>query len=142
MNSIDQLKEILISDRVLALPNYNTFKLETDASGYGVGAVLSQQVNKQWKPIAYFSKHLSSTERNYSTSERELLAIVLAIEKFKQYLYGREFIIKTDHKPLQYLLTTDVPSPRLTRLQQRIKWYEFKIDYKDGKNNGNADALS
>jgi hypothetical protein len=142
-SAFDQLKQILMSDQMLALPNYNKiFRLETDASGYGVGAVLSQQIDKQWKPIAYFSKHLSATERNYSTSERELLAIVLAIEKFKQYLYGREFIIKTDHKPLQFLLTTDVPSARLARLQQRIKWYDFKIEYKEGKRNGNADALS
>ncbi len=68
-HAFDQLKETLVSDRVLVLPNYDKpFKLETDASGYGVGAVLSQQVDKQWKPIAYFSKHLSSTERNYLLS--------------------------------------------------------------------------
>ena len=91
---------------------------------------------------AYFSKHLSKTEKNYSTSERELLAIVLGVEHFKQYLYGREFTIITDHEPLKFLSTADVPVPRLARLQKRLNIYNHKIEYRPGKLNGNADALS
>ena len=76
------------TNKVLSLPDYDKpFRIECDASKYGVGGVLSQQCGKQWKPIAYFSKHLSQVEKNYSTSERELLAIVLCVEYFKQYIY-------------------------------------------------------
>lgn len=138
-----ELKTMLISDRVLRLPDFDQeFTIETDASGVGLGGVLSQKHGNTYKPIAFFSKHLSKVERNYSTSERELLAIVLSVEYFKQYVYGRHFKIITDHQPLQYLLTADVPSPRLTRLHNRIISFDYEIKYRSGKLNTCADALS
>ncbi len=71
---------------------------------YGVGAVLAQLEDAYWHPVAYFSKHLSKQERNYSTSEKELFAIVLAMEHFRQFLYGVQFVVITDHQPLKYIL--------------------------------------
>lgn len=137
------LKNALISDQILILPNFeDEFVLDTDACGYGVGGVLSQKRNGHLRPIAYFSKHLSKVERRYSTSERELLAIVLAVEYFKQYIYGRHFIVRTDHEPLKYLLTCDTPSVRLGRLHNKLKTYDFEIMYRAGNQNQNADALS
>jgi hypothetical protein len=94
---------------------------------------LSQKIGRHYQPIAYFSKHLSKTERNYSTSERELLAIVLSVEHFKEYVYGRQFRILSDHEPLKFLATTDVPSPRLARLQRRLNIYNQVIEYRAGK---------
>ena len=130
-------------DNILILPDYDApFRIETDASKYGVGGVLSQIRDNKWHPVSYFSKHLSKTESNYSASEREMLAIVLSIERFKQYVYGRQVVILSDHQPLKYLLTADVPEPRLARLLNRLRVFEYKIDYRAGKEHGNADALS
>ena len=86
--SFDTLKKFLTSyDNILILPDFEKrFVIECDSSKYGIGAVLSQKVDKHHRPIAYFSKHLTKTERNYSTSERELLAIVLGVEYFKEYV--------------------------------------------------------
>ena len=127
------LKTALVSEQILILPDFNEeFVLDTDACGYGAGAVLSQKRNGQLHPVAYFSKHLSKVERRYSTSERELLAIVLAVEYFKQYVYGRHFKIRTDHEPLKYLLTVDTPSARLGRLHNRLKMYDFDNEYRAG----------
>lgn len=71
-----------------------------------------------------------------------MIAIVLSIERFKQYVYGRQVVILSDHQPLKYLLTADVPEPRLARLLNRSRVFEYKIDYRAGKEHGNADALS
>ena len=125
------------------LPDYDApFRIETDASKYGVGVVLSQMRKNKWHPVSYFSKHMSKTESNYSASEREMLAIVLATERFKQYVYGRQVEILSDHQPLKYLLTADVPEPRLARLLNRLRVFDYKISYRAGKEHGNADALS
>jgi len=142
--SFQTLKHYLVSnDHVLALPDFSKpFVIEVDASKYGLGGVLSQKVGRHFKPCAYFSKHLTKTERNYSTSEREMLAIVLSVEKFKQYVYGQAFTILSDHEPLKFLTTSDVPAPRLARLQKRLSIYNYTIEYRAGKKNGNADALS
>ena len=78
----------------------------TDASDVAVGAVLQQYVNGQWCPIAFFSKSLKAAETRYSTFDRELLAIYLAVKHFRYFLEGRQFHIWTDHKPLTFALST------------------------------------
>lgn len=122
--------------------------LNTDASDLGIGAVILHKFpNGEEHPIAFSSKTLSSAERNYSTIEKEALAIVFAVKKFHQYLSGRSFEILTDHKPLQSIFSPKkgLPqhvSPRLQRFSLVLMHYDFEINYKPGKINYVADALS
>ena len=137
------LQDKLTSEPILILPRLNEpFQVETDASGYGVGGVLAQERKTDWLPVAYFSQRLSKCERNYSTSEKELYAIVLSVEYFRQFLYGISFKVITDHKPLQYLLTVKEPASRLLRWLNRLSMYDYQIWYRKGIKNGNADGLS
>lgn len=103
--SFEMMIDSLTSTPILAFPDYKKpFHLATDASNTGLGAVLSQvDDNGKERVIYYASRTLNQAEKNYSTIERELLAIVFAVEKFKYYLYGTEFTITTDHNPLTYL---------------------------------------
>ena len=95
---------------MLIYPDFKeTFKLETDASDEGIGAVLSQKRDGEWKSVAYWSRRLTKAERNYSTTEKEALAIVGAIEHFRVYLYGEEFLVCTDHQPLKWMLSVKEP---------------------------------
>lgn len=99
------LKKCMSEPPVLQYPDLsdkNQFIVQTDASGYAIGAVLS---NTDGRPVAYASRSLNKAERNYPTIEKELLAIVWAVKHFRPYLYGRSFKILTDHKPLIYLFS-------------------------------------
>ena len=105
--SVKTLQHKLKNEPILILPHLNEpFRVETDASGYGIGGVLTQErlfnTQNEWLPVAYFSQRLNKCERNYSATEKELYAIVKAIEYFRQFLYGINFKILTDHKPLEY----------------------------------------
>jgi len=135
-NAFNKLKDALTSESFF--PNFNdVFKLETDASDVGLGSVLSQFRDGEWRPIAYWSRHLSKAERNYSATEKEALAIVCAVEYFRVYLYGQEFKICTDHQPLKWMF-----SIKVARWIMKLSEYQFSIEYKPGKINGNADGLS
>ena len=122
--------------------------LATDASDYGVGAVLSHKMEGGTaRPIGYMSRSLNGAERNYSTLEKEALAIIFGVKKFHQFLYGHSFTIKTDHKPLEGLLNEKkgipaLAAPRIQRWVLTLSAYEYKISYKAGQTNGNADGLS
>lgn len=103
--AFDLLKTTLTGDSILIYPNFSEiFRLETDASDIGLGSVLSQKRDGNWRPIAYWSRHLSRREQRFSTTEKEALAILDSIEHFKVYLYGQEFIVLTDHQPLKWLM--------------------------------------
>ena len=134
------LKESLCKEPVvLALPNSNDeFELETDASDVGIGAVLSQG----GRVVEFASRRLNPAERNYSVTERELLAIVWAIEKWRKYLFGKRFLLSTDHRPLTFIQTVKEPRGRIARWISRIQEYDFRIQYKLGKENHVADCLS
>lgn len=137
--AFDTLKNILISDPVLKYPDYSKkFVLTTDASNQGLGAVLSQEGH----PCSYISRTLNKAEVNYTTTEKELLAIVWAIKRFRQYLLGRKFTIKTDHQALKWLANKPDPASRLLRWRLKLEEYEFEIEYVKGKHNVVADALS
>ena len=98
--------------------------------------------NSTGKPVAYASKALNKAECNYSTIEKELLAVVWAVRHFRPYLYGRKFEVLTDHRPLVYLFSHNNPSSRLTKFRLALEEYDFDIIYKKGTDNVIADALS
>lgn len=140
--SFDTLKQALSNPPILQYPNFsenNTFILKTDASGYAIGAVLS---NANDHPIAFASRVLNKAEKNYCTVEKELLAIVWSVQHFRPYLYGRKFEIFTDHRPLVYLFSITNPSSRLTKFRLILEEYDFTISYVKGSDNVVADALS
>jgi hypothetical protein len=113
-----------------------------DASDYAVGAVLCQTKDRKHHAIAYASKTLSGPQLNYVTTEKELLAIVFAINKFRSYLIGAKVIVHTDHAALKYLLTKKDAKPRFIRWILLLQKFDLKIKDKKGVENSIADHLS
>lgn len=140
------LKNRLTSSPILRLPMFQDgkpFTLRTDASDIGIGAVLLQEFEGEGRlPIAYASKKLLPREKNYSVIEKECLAIIWGIEKFRKYLFGVEFLLETDHKPLSYMQTSKVLNPRIMRWAMRLQPYRFRIIAIRGQDNLGADYLS
>ena len=134
---------MLLYSPILRLPDLSKpFIIRTDASDYGVGAVLLQEHDGKKFPVAYASKKLSTHERGYSVIERECLGIVWALEKFQVYLYGREFVVETDHQPLVYLQKAKVTNGRLMRWALFLQSYHFRCEAIKGVDNFGADFLS
>ena len=124
---------------VLALPNFNRPSIiEVDASGIGIGAILMQD----GRPLAYTSKALSLSHQNMSIYDKEMLAIVHAATRWRPYLIGRRFQIKTDHKSLKYFLEQKISSPEQQKWVTKLLGFDYEITYKKGKENVLADALS
>lgn len=143
IDCFEKCKTLLTNDPILQYPDFNReFILTTDASNVALGAILSQGIVGSDKPISYASRTLNESELNYSTIEKELLAIVWATKYFRPYLFGRKFKIITDHKPLQWLMNVKEPNSRLTRWRLKLSEYNYTVIYKKGKSNTNADALS
>lgn len=141
--SFEQSKNLLINSPILQYPDFSKqFVLTTDASNYAIGAVLSQNSEGKDLPIAYASRTLNDHEIHYSTIEKELLSIVWATKYFRPYLYGTKFKIYTDHRPLVWLMSLKDPSSKLVRWKIKLDEYDFEIEFKKGKVNSNADALS
>ncbi|GJR51102.1 transposon ty3-G gag-pol polyprotein [Tanacetum coccineum] len=133
------LKEAMIQALVLGLPNFNQpFIVKTDASGIGLGAVLQQNDH----PIAYLSKSLAPKHQLLSTYEKEFLAVLLALEKWRGYLLDKHFVIKTDHYSLKYLLDQRITTPAQMKWLPKLMGYDYEVVYKQGKDNAVADALS
>jgi len=110
------LKAKLLEEPVLALPNdQDSYILDTDASDFGLGAVLSQVQQGEDRVIAYASRSLMTANRHYETTWKELLAIVYGLKQFRQYLTGHHFVIRTDHAALSWLRRTPSPMPQLAR---------------------------
>lgn len=141
--SFEILKNALCQEPILQYPDFTKpFLLTTDASGTAIGAILSQgQIGKD-QPISYASRVLNNAEKNYSTIEKELLALVYGVQHFRPYLYGKKFKLVTDHKPLTWLHKLKDPTSRLARWRIKLAEYDYEIIYKPGKINANADALS
>ena len=137
------LKDELVKAPILAYPDpEKEFILDTDASGYGIGAVLSQVQEGKERVIAYGSKALSKEERRYCVTRRELLAIVHFVKQYRHYLFGQKFLIRTDHGALKYLLNFKDPQGQMARWLQVLDTYTFDIEHRAGRKHNNADAMS
>ena len=144
--AFDKLKELLVSAPVLAYPRFGLgieFILETDASGIGLGAILSQtQDDGELHPIAYASCSLDNSERNYGITELETLAVVWAARHFRPYLLGHHTIVFTDHSACVSVLRTARPSGKIARWALTVQELNLTLKHRAGKLNSNADALS
>jgi hypothetical protein len=137
--SFELLKNAVTTPPMLVLPNFDkTFIIECDASGVGVGVVLMQE----HRPIAFFSKALKCKALHLSTYEKELFALVCAVKKWRPYLIGQTFTVKTGHHNLKFLLEQKVGSPTQQKWITKLLCYDFLIDNKKGVDNKVADALS
>ena len=147
--AFEESKALLSSSKVLV--HYDPdlpIVVSSDASSCGLGSVLSHRLpDGSDKPIAYASRSLSDCEKKYAQLEKEALALIFGMSKFHKYLFGREFLLQTDHMPLLGLLKEDRPisamaSARIQRWALRLSNYQYTLEYKPGPSIGHADALS
>ena len=138
-SAFSDLKLAMTRPPVLALPDFTKkFVIECDASGNGVGAVLMQS----GRPLAYFSQALHGKNLHLSTYEKELLALTLAVQRWRPYLLGNCFTVHTDHHSLKYLLEQRVGTPSQQRWLSKLLGYDYTVEYRKGTSNVVADALS
>jgi hypothetical protein len=143
-NAFNHLKNCLISAPILVYPDFGKeFFLYTDASTFGLGAILAQKDEQGHdRVIIYASRTLSAPEKNYSATELECLAVVWAVRYFHPYVHGQRFTLITDHSALCHLFNTSTPSGRLARWVMKLQAYDFKIIHRAGKQHTNVDSLS
>ena len=143
LRSFKKLKDLLTRAETLAyFKNECKTRIVADAGPTGLGAVLPQLQDGMWRVVSFASRSLTDVERRYSQTEKEGLALVWACETFNLYVFGREFELETDHKPLQYIYNkSSKPSARLERWVLRLQGYNFKVIYRPGSTNI-ADVLS
>lgn len=141
--AFNKLKTSLISAPILKCPDFNLpFSIHSDASSFAIGAVLTQTHDNVEHPIAYCSRILNKHEVNYTTTERELLAVLYALEQFRMYVEGQKCNIITDHASLQWFYKLKNPTGRLARWSIRLSQFDFNIMHRKGKDNVLPDALS
>lgn len=144
--AFNKVKSLLISAPILSVPKFDRpFIISSDASDVGLGCSLSQLDDQGSEhPVAFASRMLTGAERNHSTTEKELNALMFALEKFRGYIEGSPFKTKvyTDHSSLKWLASLKSPSGRLSRWALRISQFNFSIEYRKGADNKVADALS
>jgi len=141
--AFDRLKGCLLKAPILASPDPTLeYILDTDASDPNVGAVLSQVQEGREVLVAYYSKSLSPTERNYCTTCKELLAVIKSMKHFRPYLYGKRFRLRTDHGSLIWLCKRAEPSRQVSRWLEILAEFSYRIEHQPGKKHGNADGLS
>ena len=145
LKAFNDIKQAIVYASLLSYPTPDApTNIMTDASNTAVGAVLQQFINNTWRPIAFFSKTLKPQETRYSTFDRELLAVYLAIKHFRHFIEGRQFHVSTDHKPLIFALQShsDKYTPRQLRHLDFILQFTCDIRHVSGTDNCVADALS
>ncbi len=141
--AFESIKSALTTAPMLALPNStDPFILDTDASNWAIGAELLQVQDGVERVITYGSLSLTSEQRRYCTTRKELLAVVRFTRQFRHYLLGRKFVIRTDHNSLTWLLKFKEPQGQLARWMEELSQYDLVIKHRPGKQHGNADALS
>ncbi|XP_043862271.1 uncharacterized protein LOC122756508 [Drosophila santomea] len=141
--TFEAVKTRLVADPFLACPDFTrTFVLQTDASDYGLGAILTQHSEQGERVISYSSRALNGAEKNYSATEKECSAIVWAVRKLRPYLEGYHFKVITDHMALKWLNSIESPTGRIARWALELQQFDLKIAYRKGRLNIVADALS
>ena len=137
--AFEDLKKALMEEPVLRLPDLSKpFEVHTDASDFAIGGVLMQEGH----PIAFESRKLNDTERRYSAHEKEMTAVVHCLRTWRHYLLGSHFIVRTDNIATSYFLTQQKLTPKQARWQEFLAEFDYKLEYKQGKENVVADALS
>nr|GEX93245.1 reverse transcriptase domain-containing protein [Tanacetum cinerariifolium] len=143
VQAFQTLKKKLTEAPFLIAPNWDQpFELMCDASNFAVGAVLGQRIEKHFRPIHYASKTMTEAESNYTTTEKEMLAVVYAFEKFRSYLIMNKSIVYTDHSALKYLFAKKDAKARLLRWILLLQEFDFKVFDTKGAENYTADHLS
>lgn len=138
-SAFEDLKIAITNAPVLRVPDFDKeFMVESDASGTGLGAVLSQEKH----PIAFFSKILGPRAQSKSIYEKELMAIALAVQKWRHYLIGRKFLVLTDQSSLRFIMDQREVGSDYQKWVSKLMGYNFEIKYRPGKANCIADALS
>ena len=141
--SFEDLKTCLSTTPILRCPDFSLpFILYTDACDYGIGAVLSQDTPNGEVVIAYASRLLKQSEIKYAVLQKEALGIVWSLRHFYPYLYGRHFVVVTDHRPLKWLKTMTAPNNLFARWISEIQGYDFSVVHRPGRLHSNADTLS
>jgi hypothetical protein len=142
-DAFEKLKTALISKPVLCVPNFEDFIMQTDASNYAVAAILSQ-LNDQGQEcvVAYASRKLLPREINYSTIQKELLAVVWAANHFETWIYGHKVICQSDHRPLAWLDNMRNHNSRLMRWSLFLQRFDLEHSFKRGNENSNTDILT
>ena len=142
-NSFEEIKSRLVEAPIMEKPDWNReFEIMCDASDFEMGAVLGQKAEKVFKAIYYASKTFNEAQENYSTTEKEMLAIVFECEKFRPYISGSHVIIHTDHAAIKYLMAKKEAKPRLIRWVLLLQEFDLEIKDKRGCENVIADHLS
>ncbi|CAN1260507.1 Transposon Ty3-I Gag-Pol polyprotein [Linum perenne] len=137
--AFQKLKGAMSKEPVLALPDpTKPYEVQTDASDFAIGGVLMQEGH----PIAFESRKLNDTERRYTVQEKEMIAVVHCLRVWRHYLLGAHFVVKTDNVATSYFLTQKKLTPKQARWQDFLAEFEFAMEYKPGKANSVADALS
>ena len=142
--SFNYFKSVLISDAVLVHPDPDKrFYLAVDASDYSCGGVLQQKDDEgNFRPVWYISRSLSGHEQNYTTTEKELLAMIYCILQCKCLLYGKAFTVYTDHVALKWMFSLKAPSQRICRWSEKLRDFTIDVQHRSGKKNQLADCLS
>ena len=141
--AFNTLKERLTAAPIIVVPDWSqSFEIMCDASDYALGAVLGQRRDNMFRAIYYASRTLDNTQQKYTTTEKELLAVVFAIDKFRSYLLGSKIVVHTDHAALKYLFVKKDSKPRLMRWILLLQEFDLEIKDRKGCENVVADHLS
>lgn len=141
-DAFNKVRELLVSEPVLSCPDYTKpFKIQCDASDVGIGGILVQGEGESERVVAYMREKLTSAERKYYTTEKECLAVIRSIDKFRPYVEGVKFVVITDHASLLWLLKLKDLSGRVGRWALRLQAHDFELKHRKGKFMVVPDAL-